>query len=87
MSFKYKKIILLSLVILNAACTHTNEPNVRQQEDREPEPATGIEKKSGVLAKKYMVAAANPYASQAGFNVLEKAFFDCNNVARPYYVI
>lgn len=72
MSFKYKKIILLSLVILNAACTHTNEPNVRQQEDREPEPATGIEKKSGVLAKKYMVSAANPYASQAGFNVLEK---------------
>lgn len=74
MNFKYNNIIFLSLVMLNAACTQTHEPNenLRQQEDREPEPATGIEKKAGVLAKKYMVTTANPYASQAGFNVLEK---------------
>ncbi|NQZ81894.1 MAG: gamma-glutamyltransferase [Colwellia sp.] len=43
-----------------------------KQEDREPEAATGLIQKKSVFAQKYMVVAANPYASQAGFNILEK---------------
>jgi len=43
-----------------------------KQEDREPEASTGLIHKKSVFTKKHMVVAANPYASQAGFNVLEK---------------
>ncbi|HEY0846200.1 MAG TPA: gamma-glutamyltransferase [Noviherbaspirillum sp.] len=35
-----------------------------------PERATGYTEKSGVVAKKYMVAAANPLATDAGYQVL-----------------
>jgi len=42
------------------------------QEDREPEAATGLEQKKDVFTEQFMVAAANPYASQAGYNVLAK---------------
>jgi len=45
---------------------------VKKQEDREPEAATGVVEKKSVNAKEFMVAAANPYASEAGFNVLNK---------------
>ena len=43
-----------------------------KREDREPEAATGREAKTAVLGKEYMVAAANPYASQAGYNILQR---------------
>jgi len=43
-----------------------------QRETREPEAATGFEYKKVVTGNKYMVAAANPYASEAGFNILSK---------------
>lgn len=46
--------------------------NELKREVREPEAATGYEAKKAVYGKKFMVAAANPYASQAGFNILEK---------------
>jgi len=46
--------------------------NKTPQEDREPEAATGLNKQQDVMTKKFMVAAANPYASQAGYNVLAK---------------
>ncbi len=42
-----------------------------KREDREPEAATGYEHKQAVIAKKFMVSAANPYATQAGVNVLK----------------
>lgn len=44
----------------------------RVRETREPEAATGRTVKKGVEGSEYMVASANPYATQAGFNVLEK---------------
>jgi len=43
-----------------------------QREIREPEGATGFNQKKAVSAKKYMVVAANPYASEAGLSMLEK---------------
>ncbi|TRX57519.1 gamma-glutamyltransferase [Thalassomonas sp. M1454] len=42
------------------------------REDREPEAATGMQQSSAVEGQDFMVAAANPYASEAGFNVLAK---------------
>ncbi|WP_414830733.1 gamma-glutamyltransferase [Alteromonas sp. H39] len=43
-----------------------------EREDREPEAATGYIDKKAFVAKDYMVVAANPYASWAGRNVIEK---------------
>lgn len=43
-----------------------------QREIREPEAATGFNEKKAVSAKKYMVVAANPYASKAGLAMLDK---------------
>lgn len=42
------------------------------REDREPEAATGLVTNEDVFTQNFMVAAANPYASQAGYNVLAK---------------
>lgn len=39
---------------------------------RAPEIATGYEEKAGWAAKKYMVAAANPLAVEAGYEMLKK---------------
>ncbi len=43
-----------------------------KRESREPEGATGFFAKEAVHGQKFMVAAANPYASQAGFDILKK---------------
>jgi len=43
-----------------------------KREIREPEAATGFNQKKAVHTKKYMVVAANPYASQAGLAMLDK---------------
>ena len=56
-------IILLSMVIVFS---------VTAQEIREPEAATGLYEKKSVEAKNFMVSAANPYASKAGYNILKQ---------------
>ena len=61
-------IITLSLVL----SFYTQAEVVKVQEDREPEAATGVNAQQAVKAKEFMVAAANPYASKAGFNILQK---------------
>ncbi|MGM7317490.1 gamma-glutamyltransferase [Idiomarina sp. ST10R2A5] len=43
-----------------------------EQEVREPEAATGFSEKTASTANKYMVAAANKHAVEAGYHVLEK---------------
>lgn len=45
---------------------------VQAVERNEPEAATGYERKQAHVAKDYMVVAANPYASWAGKNIIEK---------------
>jgi len=47
------------------------EPD-KKREDREPEAATGILVKKTAITKHAMVATANPYASNAGLNVLKQ---------------
>ncbi|XQW86364.1 gamma-glutamyltransferase [Thalassotalea piscium] len=47
--------------------------NISQaQEIREPEATVAITAKQAVVADNYMVVAANPYASKAGFNILKQ---------------
>ena len=62
----------ISLITLSLALTFSSQAEiVKKQEDREPEAATGVIHKQAVKAKEFMIAAANPYASQAGFNILK----------------
>ncbi|TPH16411.1 gamma-glutamyltransferase [Litorilituus lipolyticus] len=48
----------------------TNNPV--KQEVREPEAATGYIRKKAVTGDEFMIAVANPYASQAGFDILNQ---------------
>lgn len=48
------------------------DPVQTKRESREPEASTGFVNKKAVHGTQFMVAAANPYASQAGFNILEQ---------------
>ena len=69
---KLKLFTLIALMLFTTACTLDQTGNTEAREDREPEAATGLQESQTVVGKKYMVAAANPYASEAGFNILEK---------------
>jgi gamma-glutamyltranspeptidase/glutathione hydrolase len=63
----------LSVIALSFALTFSSQAEVNKpQEDREPEAATGVNHRVAVEAKEFMVATANPYASEAGFNILNK---------------
>ncbi|MGB1199055.1 MAG: gamma-glutamyltransferase [Thalassotalea sp.] len=46
--------------------------SVQAQEIREPEATVSITNKKAVVANEYMVVAANPYASKAGFSILKQ---------------
>ena len=48
------------------------DPIQKKRESREPEAATGFAIKKAVHGTKFMVVAANPYASKAGFTILEQ---------------
>jgi gamma-glutamyltranspeptidase/glutathione hydrolase len=63
----------ISMITLALALTFSCQAEIiKKQEDREPEAATGVIQKQAVTAKEFMIAAGNPYASQAGFNILKK---------------
>ncbi|MEW6992560.1 gamma-glutamyltransferase [Colwelliaceae bacterium 6441] len=69
----FKKFYLGRLIALLLFFNLSNATaNTPIQEDREPEAATGINQQQAVRAKKFMVAAANPYASKIGYNILAK---------------
>lgn len=68
----FKKTLIISALLLSTSCGSVTLDNKTVREDREPEATTGIQQKQDVTAKQFMVAAANPYASQAGYNVLAK---------------
>lgn len=59
------KAIALALAAL--CCT-----NLHAQDNRAPEIATGWQDKPGWSAQKYMVAAANPLATEAGYQMLKQ---------------
>lgn len=72
-----KNLFTLSIasLILISCSTLANTPineklTHSKRESREPEAATGLIVKKAVTGSKFMVVAANPYASEAGFNTL-----------------
>ncbi|MEM7150680.1 MAG: gamma-glutamyltransferase, partial [Pseudomonadota bacterium] len=67
MNFKLNSLFALSLSALSFPLF---AQQASQIETREPEAATGVVQKQLVPGDKYMVAAANPYASQAGKAIL-----------------
>ena len=48
------------------------DPIQKKRESREPEAATGFATKKAVYGDHFMVVAANPYATKAGFTILEQ---------------
>jgi len=60
---------------LSATVLPPNSPVITdgiKREVREPEASTGYQAKKAVYGTEFMVVAANPYASHAGFNILEQ---------------
>ena len=74
----FKNVFILSsislLIISNLFISDPASANstVLKREIREPEAATGFTVKKAVKGSKYMVAAANPYASEVGNSILAK---------------
>ena len=62
---------LLSLLFIATSLQVVAAPD-KKREDREPEAATGVINKHTVISQHAMVAAANPYASNAGFKILKQ---------------
>ena len=58
----------LVLLVLLAACT---SPSLTSHAPLQPEIATGFTRKADVVTRKFAVAAANPLATQAGFDILK----------------
>ena len=69
MHFKLKSLFTIGLFAITLP-TIAKEP--AKLEIREPEATTSIVQKQLVTGDQYMVAAANPYASQAGQQILAK---------------
>lgn len=69
MHFKLNSLFAIGLGVLSLPVL-SKEPT--KVEVREPEATTSISSKQIVVGDKYMVAAANPYASQAGQQILAK---------------
>lgn len=72
----HSKVSLKSCVIAGLCTLFVSLPVMSQaakpREAGEPEAATGYQEKKAYKTKDYMVVAANPYASWAGKNVIEK---------------
>ena len=69
----FRRIVLLAVVPLLVACTAV-QPALQQAPialPNAPEAASGFTEKTAVAAKKFMIAAANPLASQAGYQILK----------------
>ena len=62
---------LLSFIFISTSMLVVAAPD-KQREDREPDAATGILVKKALVTEHAMVATANPYASDAGLNILKK---------------
>jgi len=68
-----KSLFTLSTVsLLFISNTIIAKPPETKRESREPEAATGFVVKKAIHGSTFMVAAANPYASEVGFNILEQ---------------
>jgi len=69
--------LFLTVAILSSFFSFANNLPVsavshKAREVREPEAATGYVQKHAVYGKKFMISAANPYASRAGYKMLKQ---------------
>ncbi|WP_100641229.1 gamma-glutamyltransferase [Alteromonas facilis] len=71
MMFRKLLVITLSLFWFTTTVA-VAQSGPQKREDREPEAATGYSDKKAFSANSYMVVAANPYASWAGRNIIDK---------------
>ncbi|MBQ4863601.1 gamma-glutamyltransferase [Pseudoalteromonas sp. MMG013] len=60
-------LVAITSTLLVSSCISGGK---QQRETREPEGATGLQNKQQVTANRFMVAAANPYATKAGQKML-----------------
>ena len=70
----FQKITLtITFLLINSLLLPSSfaENNVKKP-IREPEAATGFANNKAVIGHKFMVSAANPYASKAGYNILKQ---------------
>ena len=77
--YSFTRLTIASLLLLVSALSATALPpsssvttNDIKREIREPEATTGYQAKKAVYGTEFMIAAANPYASHAGFTILEQ---------------
>jgi gamma-glutamyltranspeptidase/glutathione hydrolase len=73
-SMNRMKILALSVAMIGAlhAPAHAQRATTAAKTDAAPEIATGYADKVGKSSQKFMVAAANPLATQAGYQVLKQ---------------
>ena len=74
-SFKYATFFTVNFIFVGYFMPldlNAMPVNPLVQEEREPEAATGFSVKKSVFGQEFMVASANPYATKAGFTMLEK---------------
>ncbi|MGZ3180923.1 MAG: gamma-glutamyltransferase [Telluria sp.] len=62
----------IALAALLAAAFASHPAHAQATAERAPEVATGYQEKTGWTAKKFMVAAANPLAVEAGYEILKQ---------------
>jgi gamma-glutamyltranspeptidase/glutathione hydrolase len=68
----FPRLVTLLLVAALAACSTVEQPGQASAPGLQaPEAASGFQTKAGVQAQRFMVAAANPLATQAGYQVLK----------------
>ncbi|WP_404402711.1 gamma-glutamyltransferase [Idiomarina seosinensis] len=68
-----RNLLAFSLVAIISGCGgQYSSGDPQSGEVREPEAATGYDKKTAVSADQFMVAAANPHAVEAGYQVLKE---------------
>ncbi len=67
-----KKLRLLAAAMLAGVFAHAGAQVVQEAPQKAPEVATAYADKPGWAARKYMVAAANPLAVEAGYRMLKK---------------
>lgn len=63
--------ILLCLTILSGCMSDATQAK-QKREEGEPEAATGVTEKQAVVKESFMVTAANPLATEAGYNILKQ---------------
>jgi gamma-glutamyltranspeptidase / glutathione hydrolase len=67
-SASHRSLAVALLTLLGACTTPANTPS---NAPLQPEIATGFTRKADVITQKFAVAAANPLATQAGFDILK----------------